>query len=90
MSKGCLFGGERGQKTQLAFQKRLRVGFLGGEGFVMQKISGLGTVFIHASGTLKQIALAPNEVLKIDTGCLVGMSSTVHYDAQYVDKMKTG
>lgn len=88
--KGAYLAGERGQKTQLAFQKRLRVGFLGGEGFVMQKISGQGTVFIHASGTLKQIALAPNEVLKVDTGCLVGMSSTVRYDIKYVGKMKTG
>ena len=88
--KGAYLAGERGQKIQLAFQKRLRVGFLGGEGFVMQKISGQGTVFIHASGTLKQIALAPNQVLKVDTGCLVGMSSTVRYDIKYVGKMKTG
>jgi uncharacterized protein (AIM24 family) len=56
----------------------------------MQKISGTGTVFIHASGTLKQVALAPNETLKIDTGCLVGMSSTVRYDIKYVGKLKTG
>jgi uncharacterized protein (TIGR00266 family) len=88
--KGAYLAGERGQKLQLAFQKRLRVGFLGGEGFIMQKISGTGTVFIHASGTLKQVALAPNETLKIDTGCLVGMSSTVRYDIKYVGKLKTG
>ena len=88
--KGAYLAGERGQKTQLAFQKRLRVGFLGGEGFIMQKISGAGTVFIHASGTLKEVALGPNDVLKVDTGCLVGMSSTVRYDIKYVGKMKTG
>ena len=88
--KGAYLAGERGQKIQLAFQKRLRVGFLGGEGFVMQKISGQGTVFIHASGTLKQMTLGPNDVIKVDTGCLVGMSSTVRYDIKYVGKMKTG
>ena len=88
--KGAYLAGERGQKLQLAFQKRLRVGFLGGEGFIMQKISGKGTVFVHASGTLKQVALAPNEILKIDTGCLVAMSSSVRYDIKYVGKMKTG
>lgn len=88
--KGAYLAGERGQKTQLAFQKRLRVGFLGGEGFIMQKISGAGTVFIHASGTLKEVALGPNDVLKVDTGCLVGMSSTVRYDIKYVGRMKTG
>lgn len=88
--KGAYLAGERGQKIQLAFQKRLRVGFLGGEGFIMQKISGQGTVFIHASGTLKQMTLGPNEVIKVDTGCLVGMSSTVRYDIKYVGRMKTG
>ena len=87
--KGAYLAGERGQKIQLAFQKRVRVGFFGGEGFIMQKISGKGTVFIHASGTLKQVALAPNDVLKIDTGCLVGMSSKVRYDIQYTGKLKT-
>jgi len=87
--KGAYLAGERGQKIQLAFQKRVRVGFFGGEGFIMQKISGKGTVFIHASGTLKQVALAPDDVLKIDTGCLVGMSSTVRYDIQYTGKLKT-
>ena len=88
--KGAYLAGERGQKTQLAFQNRLRVGFLGGEGFIMQKISGTGTVFIHASGTLKEVTLGPNDVLKVDTGCLVGMSSTVRYDIKYVGRMKTG
>ena len=88
--KGAYLAGEVGQKLQLAFQKRLRVGFFGGEGFIMQKISGSGTVFIQASGTLKQVALGPNDVLKVDTGCLVGMSSTVRYDIQYAGKLKTG
>ena len=51
--KGAYLAGECGQKTQLTFQKRLLVGFLGGEGFVMQKISDQGTVFNHAYGTLR-------------------------------------
>lgn len=87
--KGAYLAGERGQKIQLAFQKRVRVGFFGGEGFIMQKISGHGTVFIHASGTLKQVALGPQESLKVDTGCLVGMSSNVRYDIKYTGKLKT-
>ena len=87
--KGAYLAGEVGQKIQLAFQKRLRVGFFGGEGFIMQKISGQGTVFIHASGSLKEVVLAPNDQLKIDTGCLVGMSSTVRYDIKYTGKLKT-
>ncbi len=87
--KGAYIAGELGQRIQLAFQKRLRVGFFGGEGFIMQKISGQGTVFIHASGTLKEAVLAPDDELKIDTGCLVGMSSTVRYDIKYTGRLKT-
>jgi uncharacterized protein (TIGR00266 family) len=86
--KGAYIAGELGQRIQLAFQKRLRVGFFGGEGFIMQKISGQGTVFIHASGTLKEITLAPDDELKVDTGCLVGMSSTVRYDIKYTGRLK--
>lgn len=87
--KGAYLAGQRGQKIQLAFQKRVRVGLFGGEGFIMQKISGHGTVFIHASGTLRQVALGPDDTLKIDTGCLVGMSSNVRYDIKYTGKLKT-
>ena len=56
----------------------------------MQKISGRGTAFIHASGTLRQVALGPADSLKIDTGCLVGMSPSVRYDIKYTGKLKTG
>jgi uncharacterized protein (AIM24 family) len=87
--KGAYLAGQRGQRVQIAFQKRVRVGLFGGEGFIMQKISGQGTVFIHASGTLKQVALGPTDTLKIDTGCLVGMSSSVRYDIKYTGKLKT-
>lgn len=87
--KGAYLAGHRGQRIQLAFQKRVRVGLFGGEGFIMQKISGHGTVFIHASGTLKRVTLGPSDTLKIDTGCLVGMSSNVRYDIKYTGKLKT-
>jgi uncharacterized protein (AIM24 family) len=46
-------------------------------------------VFIHASGTLKQVTLGPGETLKIDTGCLVGMTSNVRYDVKYTGSLKT-
>jgi uncharacterized protein (TIGR00266 family) len=87
--KGAYLAGEVGQKLQLAFQKKIRVGLLGGEGFIMQKISGSGTVFIQASGTLKEVELNPNDSLKIDAGCLVAMSSTVRYDIKYTGSLKT-
>jgi uncharacterized protein (TIGR00266 family) len=87
--KGAYLAGQVGQNIELAFQKRIRVGLLGGEGFIMQKISGEGTVFVHASGTLKAVELGPTDSLKIDTGCLVAMSSTVRYDIKYTGSLKT-
>lgn len=87
--KGAFIAGQIGQKLQLAFQKKVRVGLLGGEGFIMQKITGQGTVFIHASGTLKQVELGPADSLKVDTGCLVAMASTVRYDITYTGTLKT-
>lgn len=87
--KGAYLAGQVGQKLELAFQKRIRVGLLGGEGFIMQKISGQGTVFVHASGTLKTVELGPTDSLNIDTGCLVAMSSTVRYDIKYTGSLKT-
>lgn len=87
--KGAYLAGQVGQSIALAFQKRIRVGLLGGEGFIMQKISGEGTVFVHASGTLKAVELGPMDSLKIDAGCLVAMSSTVRYDIKYTGSLKT-
>ena len=78
--RGAFLGGTRGVRVGLAFKKRLRAGFFGGEGFVMQRISGSGTAFIHASGTLAQIALRAGESLKVDTGCLAALQTSVTYD----------
>lgn len=79
----------RGVSVGIAFQKRLGVGFFGGEGFIMQKLEGDGLAFVHAGGTLMRKDLAPGEILRVDTGCLVGMQSTVDYDIEYVGKIKT-
>jgi uncharacterized protein (TIGR00266 family) len=79
----------RGVSLGIAFQKRLGVGFFGGEGFIMQKLEGDGLVFFHAGGTLQERRLGPGERLKVDTGCLAAMTSEVDYDIQYVGKIKT-
>ncbi|MEI7968310.1 MAG: TIGR00266 family protein [Betaproteobacteria bacterium] len=79
----------RGVSVGIAFQKRLGVGFFGGEGFIMQKLEGDGLAFVHAGGTLLKRELAPGELLRVDTGCLVGMQPTVDYDIEYVGKVKT-
>jgi uncharacterized protein (TIGR00266 family) len=87
--KGAFLGGTRGVRVGLAFKKRLRAGMFGGEGFIMQRLSGEGTAFIHASGTLATLELRPGEELKVDTGCLAALETTVSYDVTYVGSLKT-
>jgi uncharacterized protein (AIM24 family) len=79
----------KGVSLGIAFQQKLGVGLFGGEGFIMQKLEGDGMAFVHAGGTLMARTLAPNEVLRVDTGCIVGMQPSVSYDIQYVGKIKT-
>jgi len=87
--KGAFLAGEAGTEVNLAWQKRMRVGLLGGEGFIMQRITGKGVVFINATGALNTLNLAPNERLQVDSGCLVALTSAVTYDIQYAGKLKT-
>jgi uncharacterized protein (TIGR00266 family) len=72
----------------VAFTRKLGAGLFGGEGFILQKISGHGLVFLHAGGTMMQFDLNPDERLRVDTGCIVSMASTVSYDIQYVGGIK--
>jgi uncharacterized protein (TIGR00266 family) len=68
----------------VAFTKRFGAGLFGGEGFILQRISGEGLVFLHAGGTMINFDLAPGETLRVDTGCIVSMADTVSYDIQFV------
>jgi uncharacterized protein (TIGR00266 family) len=87
--KDSFLAAARGVSIGIAFQKRIGVGLFGGEGFIMQKLEGDGLVFVHAGGTIKTVELAAGENLRVDTGCLVALQSTVDYDIQYVGKVKT-
>lgn len=73
----------------IAFQKRLGAAFFGGEGFILEKLSGIGTAFIHACGDFVEFDLQPNQVLKVDTGSVVGWDATVQYDIERVKGIKT-
>ena len=61
----------------VAFTKRLGAGFFGGEGFILQKITGTGLVFLNAGGNMLEFDLKPGESLRVDTGCIVSMAETV-------------
>jgi uncharacterized protein (TIGR00266 family) len=87
--KDAFLCGARGVDVSIAFTRRIGAGFFGGEGFILQKLTGDGLVFLHACGTLAEMTLAPGEVLRVDTGCLVAMAPSVNYDIQMVPGIKT-
>ena len=74
----------KGVSIGIEFSKKLGRGLFGGEGFIMQKMEGDGLGFIHAGGTMAKKVLNPGEVLKVDTGCIVGFTQDVNYDIEFV------
>ena len=78
----------QGVEIEVAFTKKLGAGLFGGEGFILQRLSGDGMAFVHAGGTLIEKRLNPGEFLRVDTGCIVGFSSGVSYDIQMVGGFK--
>jgi uncharacterized protein (TIGR00266 family) len=78
----------KGVSIGIEFTRKLGTGLFGGEGFIMQKLEGDGKAFIHAGGTLARKELKAGEILKIDTGCLVGFTKSITYDIQFVGGIK--
>ena len=76
-------------QLNIALVKKLGVGFFGGEGFILEKLTGPGTVFIHGGGDFVEFSLKPGEVLQVETGCIVGFDESVGYDIQTVGGIKT-
>jgi uncharacterized protein (TIGR00266 family) len=86
--KDSFLAAARGVSIGIAFQKKIGVGLFGGEGFIMQRLTGSGIAFVHAGGTLLKRTLAPGELIKVDTGCLVALQTSVNYDIQFVGGFK--
>ncbi|MEZ4607341.1 MAG: TIGR00266 family protein [Deinococcales bacterium] len=78
----------KGIDIDIAFTKRLGAGFFGGEGFILQRLHGDGMAFVHAGGTIIEKHLSSAEVLRVDTGCIVGMSPNVDYDIKFIGGFK--
>ena len=76
-------------QLKVALVKKLGVGFFGGEGFILEKLSGPGTVFIHGGGDFIEFTLKPGEMLQVDTGCVVAFDESVNYDIQLAGGIKT-
>ena len=79
----------KGVSIGIAFNKKIGAGLFGGEGFIMQRLQGDGWVFIQAGGTLYQRDLGMGELLRVDTGCIVGFQPTVNFDIQFVGGIKS-
>ncbi|MCK8522868.1 TIGR00266 family protein [Aquimarina sp. D1M17] len=78
----------KGVSVGIEFSRKLGRGLFGGEGFIMQKLEGDGMAFVHAGGTTARKELQPGEKLKVDTGCIIGFSSGVNYDIEFVGGIK--
>jgi uncharacterized protein (AIM24 family) len=78
----------KGVSVSLEFRKKIGVGLFGGEGFIMQKLEGDGMAFLHAGGSIIERKLKSGEVLKVDTGCLVGFETNVNYDIEFIGGLR--
>jgi uncharacterized protein (TIGR00266 family) len=78
----------KGVSIGIEFQRKLGTGIFGGEGFIMQKLEGDGLAFAHAGGYVTEKTLAPGEILKIDTGCIVAYTANVDFDIEMVRGVK--
>ena len=87
--KDSFLAAAKGVSLGIAFQKRLGTGFFGGEGFIMQRLDGDGWAFVHAGGTVVERTLEPGQTLRVDTGCIVAFQPTVHYDIEFVGRIKS-
>ena len=79
---------EKGLELSVHLQRKVGAGFFGGEGFIMQRITGEGTAFIEIDGHCKEYDLGPNDSIIVDTGYLAAMSESCDMDIQSVKGVK--
>ena len=84
MQKGAFLCAESNVDVSVAFTKRFSAGLFGGEGFILQKATGNGYVFLEIDGDIIQKELAPGEVLKVNTGNVVALEPSVSYEVETV------
>lgn len=86
--KGAFLCAEPAVQLNIAFTKKISAGFFGGEGFILQDISGQGMVFLEIDGDKVVKDLASGEVLKVDTGNVVAFDRSVAYEIETVKGLK--
>ena len=88
LQKSAFLASEAGVELSIHFQKRLGAGFFGGEGFIMQRLSGRGVAFVEIDGELVEYELKPGQKIVVDTGNVAGYSPSVQMEIQSVPGMK--
>jgi len=88
VQKSAFLASEAGVTLSLHFQKKIGAGFFGGEGFIMQKLSGMGTAFIEIDGAAMEYDLQAGQSMIIDTGYLAAMTEGCSLDIQTVPGVK--
>ena len=88
VQKSSFLASEAGVNLSIHFQKKLGTGFFGGEGFIMQRLSGNGMAFVEIDGELVEYDLKPYQKIIVDTGYVAGFESTVQMDVQAVSGAK--
>ncbi|MDA3846288.1 MAG: TIGR00266 family protein [Vallitaleaceae bacterium] len=86
--KGAFLAGTSAISLEVAFRKKLGTGFFGGEGFILQKITGPGLVFLEFDGHVEEIVLAGSEKIKVDTGNVAMFDASVGYNVEMVKGVK--
>lgn len=76
-------------RLEIALVKKLGSGFFGGEGFILERLTGPGTVFIHAGGDFVEFVLNPSQVIQVDTGSIVAFDDSVRCNIQPAEGIKT-
>lgn len=88
LQKSAFLAAESGVELSIHFNKKLGVGLFGGEGFIMQRLSGQGMAFLEIDGHVVEYDLLPGQSLYIDTGHLAAMTDTVSLDVEMVKGVK--
>ena len=88
LQKRSFLASTPGVKLEITFNKKLGAGLFGGEGFIMQKLTGRGLAFVEIDGDVIEIDLGPGEELIADTGNVAGCESTVRMDIRQVPGLK--
>ena len=88
LQKTAFLASEAGVQLSVHFNKKFGAGLFGGEGFIMQRLSGSGIAFVEVDGELVEYTLEPGQQMIVDTGNVLGFESSVSIDIQQVKGIK--